>query len=384
MNKKIQEIKNQIEVLKAEARQLVDEDKLKEAKNKTDEIKELKNKLDMLTEIEELEAQNTTGKQIGEIKDEKEQEQLYKNAFIKALKGKRLSIEDREIIENALTESTDEDGALIVPKDIKTQINEFKRSLVDISQLATIEPVSTLTGSRVLEKIATMTTLENITDDTADIPEMQSPKFDQVTYSIKKYAGWLPIPNDLLKDSDQNIINYLKKWIAKKSVVTNNTLFLAIISMLNEVIFADYKDIKKALNVKLDPMHALNAKILTNQDGFHYLDTLEDKTGKPLLQTDIVNPTKKLFAGKEIQIAPNSILKTTTDGENQYAPIHVGDFKETVIKFDRQTYEIASTNVGGTAFRKDRTEMRVIEREEYKSWDTDAVVRGKIDVSSVI
>ncbi|SHH05974.1 phage major capsid protein [Tepidibacter thalassicus] len=385
MSKKRQELKNQIEILKAEARQLVEENKMTEAKNKVNEAKELKNQLDLMDELEALEAQNISGKPIGEIKDEKEQEQLYQNAFFKALKGKRLTAEDREVLEfkNSLSESTDADGGLLVPQDLQTKINEYKRSLIDLSKLATIEPVSSLTGSRVIEKIATMTPLVNITDDTADIDEMASPQFETISYTIQKYAGWLPIPNDLLKDSDQNIINYLKKWIGKKSIVTNNTLFLAILNSLSEKTFADYKAIKKALNVTLDPIHAVGAKILTNQDGFQYLDTLEDKNGRPLLKDDITQPTRKILFGKPVIVVPNSQL-STTGTTTKYAPIYVGDFKEGVIKFDRQRYEIASTNVGGTAFRKDRTELRVIEREQYKAWDSAAIVRGKIDVTAVV
>ncbi|MGQ0455225.1 phage major capsid protein [Bacillus sp. SS-TM] len=34
---------------------------------------------------------------------------------------------------------------------------------------------------------------------------------------------------------------------------------------------------------------------MTNQDGFNYLDQLEDKDGRPLLQPDPTNPTRKLL-----------------------------------------------------------------------------------------
>ena len=74
----------------------------------------------------------------------------------------------------------------------------------------------------------------------------------------------------------------------------------------------------------------------------------------------------------------------TTGTTTKSAPIYVGDFKEGVVKFERQGYEIAATSVGGTAFRKDRTEMRVIEREQYKAWDSAAIVRGKIDITPTV
>lgn len=383
MSKKKMELKNQIEVLKAEARELVEANDLVKAKAKADEAKNLKEQLDLMDELDDLEINNA--KPLGELKDEKDQVELYKNAFIKALKGKKLNAEDSSALEfsNAFTEGNDADGGLIVPKDIQTNINELKRTLIDLSQLATIETVTTLSGSRVIEKLATMTPLEKITDDTADIAEMTNPQFQTISYAVEKYAGWLPIPNDLLKDTDQNLLAYITRWIAKKSVVTNNNLFMAILTALSESTFADWKAIKKALNVTLDPMHAMGTSILTNQDGYQYLDTLVDTTGKPLLKDDITQPGGKILFGKPIIIAPNTQL-ATTGTTTKYAPMYIGDFKEGVIKFERQGYELASTNVGGTAFRKDRTELRVIEREQYKAWDTAAMVRGKIDVTATV
>lgn len=381
MSKAKLELKNQIETLKAEARQLVEENKLTEARAKADEAKNLGEKLDLMDELDGMGV--GAGSSLGELKDAKDQEKEYKNAFLKAFRGKKLTAEEYKTLENSMSESTDADGALIVPKDLKTAINEYKRTLIDLSTLAYNEGVTTLSGSRVLEKIATMTPFENITDDTADLPEMESPQFETISYAVQKYAGWLPIPNDLLKDSDQNIIAYLTRWIGKKSVVTNNSLFLAILAALTPAAFADWKAVKKALNVTLDPLHAAGATILTNQDGYQYFDTLLDGNGRPMLKDDITQESGKLLFGKPLVVASNTIL-TTTGTTAKMAPIYVGDYKEGVIKFDRQTYEIASTNVGGTAFRKDRTEMRVIEREQYKAWDSAAIVSGQIDVTAVV
>lgn len=384
MTREERELRAQLAQLKNEARTLVDEGKIKEAQAKADEAKSIQAKIDLIRDIESIE--DSAGNPInGEEKDKVEEEKQYKAAFCKALRGKNLTEAEASMLDSkaALSEGTAADGGLIVPQDIQTKINEYKRTLIDLSQLATIEGVTTTSGSRVLEKLATMTPFANITDDTADIDEMANPQFEQVTYSIKKYAGWLPIPNDLLKDTDQNILAYLTRWIGKKSIVTNNSLFMAILNALTEVAFADWKAIKKALNVTLDPMHATSAVILTNQDGFQYLDTLVDGQGRPLLKDDITQPSGKILFGKQVKVAPNSQLPTTGT-TTKYAPMFIGDTKETVIKFDRQQYEIASTNVGGTAFRKDRTELRVIEREQYKAWDTAATVRGKIDVTTIV
>lgn len=385
MSKKKLELKNQIEQLKAEARQLVEENKLEEAKAKAEEAKNLKKQLDLLDEIDEMEVNDGMELSKGEMKDEKEKENLYKNAFLKAFRGKALTAEERNIIEvkNAMTEATDADGGLLVPQDVQTAINEYKRTLPRLEALINIIPVTTLTGSRVFEKIATMTPFENITDDTADIPDMGSPQFEKVSYAVKKYAGWMPIPNDLLADSDQNILNYLKTWIARKSVVTRNSLIISLLGTLTKVDFADWKAIKKAINVTLDPMLAAGATIVTNQDGFQYLDTLTDGQNRPLLKPDVTQPSNQLLFGKPIVIVPNTIL-LTTGTTTRKAPLIVGNLIELITMFERQGYQIASTNIGGTAFRKDRTELRCIEREDIKLIDNAAAVYGQIDVTSVV
>ncbi|HAN20420.1 MAG: phage capsid protein [Clostridiales bacterium GWF2_36_10] len=347
------------------------------------EIALMKAKIEAQKAIDEGKKFDTNGVEITEqsIPTPEKKKSNYTTAFINVLL-RRDTLADREVI-NAMTSTVPADGGLIVPEDIQTAINEYKRELPDLKRLVNVIPVSTDAGSRVYEKIATMTALENITDDTADIADAGSPQFEAVTYAIKKYAGWIPVPNDLLNDSDQNIAAYLAKWIARKSVVTGNTLIIAILKALTPVTFANYRAIKKALNVTLDPMIAVGAGILTNQDGFQYLDTLEDGTGKPILQVDVTQPTRKLFAGKPVEVISNTVL-ATEGTTTKLAPIFVGNIKELVTFFERQGYQIASTNVGGTAFRKDRTEFRVIEREDVKAVDTAAVIYGKIDVTTAI
>lgn len=323
-----------------------------------------------------------TGYEAKQQREEKEETQAkYKTSFLQAFRGKATA-DDRKVLA-ALTPATDADGGLLVPSDIQTTINQYKRTLSELEPLVNVVPVSTSSGSRVFEKIATMTPLVNITDLTADIEDMGSPQFENVAYAIKDYAGYMPVPNDLLNDSDQNIIAYLTQWIGKKSVVTRNSLILAILGAITPTAFADYKAIKKALNITLDPMLAAGAVIVTNQDGFQYLDTLEDGNGKPILQVDVTQPSQKLFAGKPVKVISNTVL-ATTGTTTKLAPMIVGNLQEAVTMFERQGHQVASTNIGGTAFRKNRTEIRVIEREDVKSIDTGAVVYGQIDVTAVL
>lgn len=389
MSKELRELLAQLSKLEVQAQELIDKPDASTAdiKAKTDEIKAIKARIEaqkILDEGKEFDpnGMELTGTAAKMQKQEKEDAQAaYKKAFLNSFR-RRATSEDMRVLA-AMTPATDADGGLLVPSDVQTAINQFKRTLSQLEPLINIVPVTTSSGSRVFETIATMTPLANITDLTADLPDMGNPQFENVTYAIKDYAGYMPVPNDLLNDSDQNIIAYLSQWIARKSVVTRNSLILAILQAITPTAFADYNAIKKALNITLDPMLAAGAVIVTNQDGFQYLDTLEDGTGKPILQVDVTQPSQKLFAGKPVKVISNTVL-ATSGTETKLAPMFVGNLQEAVTMFERQGHQVASTNIGGTAFQKNRTEIRVIEREDVKAIDADAAIYGQIDVTALL
>ncbi|MDR4958210.1 phage major capsid protein, partial [Bacillus sonorensis] len=70
-----------------------------------------------------------------------------------------------------------------------------------------------------------ITPLVNL-EELADIEELENPKFENIKYSIKDYAGILVLSNDLLADTQEALLQYLSNWLAKKSAVTRNTLIL--------------------------------------------------------------------------------------------------------------------------------------------------------------
>ena len=129
-------------------------------------------------------------------------------------------------------------------------------------------------------------------------------------------------------------------------------------------------------NKVLDPAIALTSTIVTNQDGFDVLDNLEDKTGRPLLNPDPKTGTPRMANGRSIHIIGNNVLPTT-DGK---APMFVGDLKQLATLFKRNPMEVASTNIGGNAWRTDSIEMRAIVRMGTSTFDTGAAVRRNLTV----
>ena len=372
MSKELRELLQSLEEQKSKVRGFLAEDKVNEAESLMEEVRDLQKKVALQQELEAAESYNLDdATPLNSNSDtDKDLESEYKRVFLKGLRRQRITADDHSIINQyqaAIHEggvSTDSDGDLgiIVPQDIQTRINELMRSMNDLSKYVRTEKVNTLSGSRVLEKNEDMVPFA-VVDEYGEIQETDNPKFTPVTYNLVKRAGFLPITNELLRDTDQNIMAYVANWIAKKHVVTKNSLIISVLNTLTSKDLKDIKAIKKVLNVDLDPAISLSSTIITNQDGFQWLDEQEDVNGRPLLQEDITQPGKKLFKGRQIAVVSNRVLPSTGTTTIK-APFVVGNFKELMVLFNRGVYELASTTTGGDAWRRDTTELRTITRDD--------------------
>ncbi|HDT6576968.1 TPA: phage major capsid protein [Bacillus cereus] len=385
MDKREQELRQKVADLKAKAEECNNSGKYEEAKAKIEEAKNAKNELDNYLAMMQIQVSEPVNSQAGILPplSVQNEDPSYKDVFMKAIRGQNLTHEEASVMQEykaALSENTGKDGGFIVPEDITTTINQLKQTTDSLEQYVNVQPVSTNKGARTLEKRAASTPFAPLSEygKPNAMQEMASPEFDRLSYAIEDYAGFLPVPNDLLDDTDQALESYLRQWIAKKSIATRNYLILQEINKLTKVDLKDYNGLKKTLNVTLDPIFAAVANIFTNQDGFNYLDQVEDKNGRPLLQPDPTNPTRKLFAGKPVIVLSNKTIATDKDGK---APFIVGDLKEAVILWDRKQLSIDMTKEGGNAWRTNTSEFRAIEREDVTLWDQEAVVYGQITIA---
>jgi len=386
----------ELETLKASVRALIGENKVDEAEKKMEEVRALQKKIDLQKQLEEMDGviNLDAGTQLT-AKVDKDLNAEYKRIFLRGLRRQPISADDRSIINEyykansiraaLMHEGTDPNNpaagnvGLIIPQDIQTRINEIMRELNDLSEYITVETVNTLSGSRVLEADNTMTPFQ-VVNEYGPIQETDNPQFVPITYQLVKRAGYLPLTNELLSDSDQNILNYVARWIAKKHVVTKNSLITGLLLGLQPVQLQGFDDVKRVLNVDLDPAISLNATIITNQDGYHWMDTQKDQNGRYLLQDDITQPGRKLFMGRPIAVVSNRYLPTVqVEGQN-LAPMFIGNGKEAAVLFTYGRYELASTREGGDAWRRDTTELRTITRDDLRPWDIGAMVYGQLQI----
>lgn len=168
--------------------------------------------------------------------------------------------------------------------------------------------------------------------------------------------------------------------VCKKDVVTRNSLIIAIMKTLAKKPVANVDSLKDILNVDLDPAISLTSGIVTNQDGFNFLDKLKDSEGRYLLQPNPLNPTQKLLFAHPVTVVSNKYLPSATSPK-KVAPIIVGSLADAIVLFDRQLITLEGTGIGGNSFIRDSYDIKAITRLDVKAFDSAAAVYGELTLA---
>lgn len=296
-----------------------------------------------------------------EIKDQ------FVNDFKNLIRGNYTQIKN-------MVSSDETDGAghagLTIPKDIQTTIHTLVRQFDSLQQYVNVEHVSTTSGSRVYEKWSDITALAEIDEEGATIGANDDPQLTTIKYLIKRYAGISTVTNSLLNDTAENIIAWLSNWIAKKVVVTRNVKIIEAIDTLpTKPTLAKWDDIID-LEAKVDPAIKPTSMFLTNTSGFTALKKVKDAMGNYLMQRDVKSPTGYVIDGFPVKEVADRWLPN----KGAARPLYFGDLKQAVTLFDRENMSLLATNIGAGAFETDTTKIRVIDRFDVRTVDSEAFV----------
>lgn len=394
MHKKLLELLDEINGKKKQVQDLAEEGKLDEAASAKEELKALQQKFEILKDLEDSSLQDAqqqleNGEEIPGtiIVNPGNRESAIHEFADAARRGFRVS---NAAIETGGRESSGEDGGYIVPEDIQTSINQWKTAEFSLESLISVENVTTIKGSRTYEKKAEMTGFVDI-EEGETLSQMDTPKFERVTYAIKDRGGWLPLTNNLLNDTDQNITAVITRWIARKSNATSNAKILELLNTKEAMEIETMDEVKRAIIVTLGSAYREGSRILTNDDGLFWLATLKDTTGRDLLQPNPMDTMKMYLSVGPIKVpvtaVPNQVISsdTETSGKTKI-PMYCGDFRESIRKYDRLRTELMSSNVASAgdlnAFTQNLTLVRAIERNDFKILDNDAYVNLSMVVST--
>ena len=380
MNKKMREILAQIHAKTAEAKSFMDGENKDVAKATAlmDEVDTLQAEYDAEKRIYDAEKANGAQSANATVEDQT-QTKKTETALSKFAKAVRSIIQGK-----GLVEGVDEDGGYTVPEDVSTRIEHYRDVEYSLLQDIDVVPVSTNKGARTYQKKGTPNTFVDIDENGEIANEIEAPKFERVPYAIQDRAGFMPVSNDLINDSDANILEVVAEWLGKADVATANAKVLALIGGKTQTDLKNIDGIKKALNVTLGQAYKAGAKIYTNDDGLNYLDTLKDANDRPLLNPDPTAPAQMtLRCGTTvlpIKVLPNKVWAST----GTKVPFVVGNLHDYARKYDRQSRSVmASTtaSIGGfNAFAQNMTLLRAIVRDDYRVKDADSIVNGYIDI----
>ena len=368
--KKIDEMKAAYEAAKQEAQAFLDSKKTEEAKAKMQEVKDLKAQIELQAALDQEEAEQVQNKinekegftPMNEVKDKVNSAKAVR-AMIKSKLGKPLTEAENALLVPASDNGTNGEGYLL-PQDVRTLIIEKIRQYKSMRDVLGYIPTTALSGSFTVEAFETLTELIDFTDGT-DGTEPTDIKFNAVKFALKEKGAILKLSNTLLNMTDNDLIAYVAKVFAKKAVITENKMALtALAATKTKKDLADWKALKASINVDLDEGVKYGLSIVTNQDGFNVLDAALDETGRPVMQPDPTNPTRKLFAGYPVHVFSNSMLPTDT----QKAPIIYGNLEEAAAFVDNGSYSFDSSAHAG--FTSNTTVARVIEHVDVVQLDS--------------
>ena len=376
MNKRMRELLAKIETKQKEARSFMDgENKdVTKATALLDECDSLKAEFEAEKRLFEAEKAEVEPEAEKKVEEKKEADSV--KAFAEAA---------RTGFQKDMSEGSNADGGYTVPEDIITRIEHYRDAKASLRQHVRVIPVQTMSGARTFKKRETVTGFAKVLEN-GKFAKKATPQFERLAYKIDKFGGYFVLSDEVIEDSDANLVNEVVALIGDESRVTDNVEIISAIKAAKPapVNFEDLDGIKEALNVTLGQAFRATSKIYTNDNGLQFLDTLIDQNGRPLLAPSPVEPMKMVLGcgptTVEIVVLPNSDFPNLTEG----IPFIVGDLNEGVALFDRRRVTLMQSKTasvdGYNAFEQGGLLIRADERADYVVRDAGAFVLGYINV----
>lgn len=209
---------------------------------------------------------------------------------------------------------------------VTTPIREIKTT-VDLKPFTTIYPAKKASGKYPILKKATskMVSVAELEKN----PKLAKPEFEQVDWTVETYRGAIPVSQESVDDADVDLISIVAETVSQIKVNTTNAAIADVLKSFTAKTVANVDDIKKILNVDLDP--AYDVAFVVSQSFYQILDTLKDGNGRYLLQDSITAVTGKVLLGKPVFVLSDEIL-----GASGEAKAFIGDFKRGILFADRK------------------------------------------------
>ncbi|WP_260147544.1 phage major capsid protein [Lentilactobacillus hilgardii] len=172
--------------------------------------------------------------------------------------------------------------------------------------------------------------------------------------------------NELVDDSAIDIKQEVQSQLQQLVLNTDNHNVISLLQTLTSENAANVDDLKKIKNTEIDPavLGSNGSMVITNQDGYNYLDTLKDNEGRYLLTEDVTAVSGKALFGLPVVVVSNAVLP---DVSGQF-PVFIGNLPQTIAVFRRNNI---ATN--WEQFDSYSQGLAVIYRGDYEFIDKNAM-----------
>ena len=349
-DEKIKELKASIDSLSAtiadktaQVKNALEADDLEKARAIKNEIDEAKNELKTAkADLELFEATKVSGgaenKKGHEVKGGDMTYRDKVNAFLHSKgtvvnEGLRFEGKDEVLItmNEAVVPTTDgvkkADTTKVTSEELVTTPIREVNTTVDLKQFTTIHPAQKGSGKYPILKKATskMASVAELEKN----PKLAKPEFQEVDWTVETYRGAIPVSQESVDDADVDLVSIVAEAAAQIKVNTTNAAIAEVLKTFTPKAVKNVDDIKKILNVDLDP--AYDVAFVVSQSFYQFLDSLKDQNGRYLLQDSITAASGKVLLGKPVFVLSDTVL-----GNAGEAKAFVGDFKRAVLFADRQ------------------------------------------------
>lgn len=246
--------------------------------------------------------------------DKKMAKELQRKEDVEARSFEKYVRSHGEVREGVTTANTE----AVIPTTILTEVKEALAPNM-LKQYVNRQTVSAPSGTLPIVKKASAGLVTK--EELAENPEIGM-AIVGAPFSVKSYAGALPISQEMLDDSAVDINRIAGEYVSDVSAITEQRLIGTVLQSAKakkEIKTAD--DLKDAFN--LDIPTGYNKSFVLSQSMFNFIDKLKDAQGRYLFQDSITSASGKVLLGAPVYVVDDNIL----GGSNGF----VGDLKAFVL-----------------------------------------------------
>lgn len=217
------------------------------------------------------------------------------------------SFNEKRAVDDGQVKSTDAEA--IIPEDIITKARKLPDTVVDLRNKVNSIKVKTSGGKYPILKSTTakMVTVEEL----AENPALAKPEFEEVPYNISTYRGQIVVSQESLDDSADDLAGIIADSVQRQGLNTTNFVLANLLKTATAVPATSLDDIKTQINTGFDPAYGL--ELIVTQSFYNAVDIMKDGEGRYLLQTDITAQSGKSLFGVPLTVLKDKMLGNKGD-----------------------------------------------------------------------